>query len=81
MGIAERRVQEQLLREELGRGTSRDLVDAENDLIESKNERTAALVNHTIARLKFYRDMGILWIKDNGQWDEKSTAQNETKVN
>ncbi len=81
VGIAERRVQEQQLRQELGRGTSRDLVDAENDLIESKNERTAALVNHTIARLKFYRDMGILWIKDNGQWDEKSTAQNETKVN
>ena len=81
VSIAERRVEEQQLRQELGRGTSRDLVDAENDLIESKNERTAALVNHTIARLKFYRDMGVLWIKDNGQWDKNSTAENETKVN
>lgn len=79
--IADRRVQEQQLRQELGRGTSRDLVDAQNDLIDSKNQRTAALVNHTTARLKFYRDMGVLWIKDDGQWDEKSTANNETTGN
>jgi outer membrane protein TolC len=75
VNIALRRVEEQQLRQELGRGTSRDLVDAENDLIDSKNQRTAALVSHTIARLKFYRDMGILWIRDNGQWDENSTAK------
>jgi outer membrane protein TolC len=79
--IAERRVEEQQLRQELGRGTSRDLVDAQNDLIQSKDQRTAALVSHTIARLRFYRDMGVLWIKDNGQWDENSTAKNETKAN
>ncbi|MDB6026654.1 MAG: hypothetical protein JWM68_2877 [Verrucomicrobiales bacterium] len=73
VNIAERRVEEQQLRQELGRGTSRDLVDAQNDLIASKDQRTAALVDHTIARLKFYRDMGVLWIKDNGQWDENPT--------
>lgn len=70
--IASRRVEEQRLRQELGSGTSRDLVDAENDLISSKNQRTAALVSHYIARLGFYRDMGVLWIKDNGLWEENS---------
>jgi outer membrane protein TolC len=70
--IASRRVEEQRLRQELGSGTSRDLVDAENDLISSKNQRTAALVSHFIARLGFYRDMGVLWIQDNGLWMENS---------
>jgi outer membrane protein TolC len=70
--IASRRVEEQRLRQELGSGTSRDLVDAENDLISSKNQRTAALVNHFIARLGFYRDMGVLWIKDSGLWEENA---------
>ncbi len=68
--IAQRRVEEQTLRQELDRGSARDLVDAENDLIDSKNQRTSALVNHTIARLRFWRDIGILTIKDNGQWNE-----------
>jgi outer membrane protein TolC len=73
--LAARRVEEQELRAELGRGTARDLVDAQTDLINSKNERTSALVGHTIARLNFWRDMGILMIKDNGQWEELSNAE------
>ncbi len=72
--LAERRVEEQQLRAELGRGTARDLVDTQNDLINSKNERTTALVSHTVARLRFWRDMGILMIKENGQWEEISNA-------
>jgi hypothetical protein len=44
-------------------------------LINSKNERTSALVGHTIARLNFWRDMGILMIKENGQWEELSNAE------
>jgi outer membrane protein TolC len=59
----------------LGRGTSRDLVDAQNDFTDAKNSRTAALVSHTIARLKLYRDMGVLWVKDNGQWEENASAK------
>lgn len=75
--LAQRRVEEQQLRQELGTGTARDLVDAQTDLINSKNERTSALVNHTIARLNFWRDMGILMIKDDGQWEEVSDAKNK----
>jgi len=68
--LSERRVQEQELRAQVGRGTARDLVDAQNDLIAQKNLRTQALVAHTIARLQFWNDMGILYIKDNGRWEE-----------
>jgi outer membrane protein TolC len=68
--IAERRVEEQELRGELGNARAQDQVDAQNDLSRSKNERTQALVGHTITRLQFWANMGILYIKDNGQWSE-----------
>ncbi|MDX1951168.1 MAG: TolC family protein [Verrucomicrobiota bacterium] len=73
--LSERRVQEQELLTELGRGTARDLVDARTDLINARNQRTSALVQHTIARLQFWRDLGILYIKDNGNWQEVEYAE------
>ncbi|MEW6302117.1 MAG: TolC family protein [Verrucomicrobiota bacterium] len=70
--LSERRVEEQELRAEVGRGQARDLVDAQNALIAQKNQRTQALVSHTIARLQFWNDMGILFIKEKGQWEVKN---------
>jgi outer membrane protein TolC len=70
--IAERRVDEQEMLAEVGRARAQDQVDAQNDLISAKNQRTQALVTHTIARLQFWDNMGILYIKDNGQWEEVS---------
>ncbi|HHY85675.1 MAG TPA: TolC family protein [Verrucomicrobia bacterium] len=72
--IAERRVEEQELLSEVGRARAQDQVDAQNALIDSRNQRTQALVTHTIARLQFWNNMGILYIKDNGQWQEVSDA-------
>ena len=66
----ERRVREQELLFLAGRGSAIDQVDAQNSLIASQNELTAALVQHTIARLSFWRDMGILFIKEDGQWED-----------
>ncbi len=68
--IAERRVEEQNLLAELGRAKAQDQVDAQNALNDSKNQRTQALVTHTITRLQFWNNLGILYIKDNGQWEE-----------
>lgn len=70
VGINEQRVEEQELRAELGQGDAIDLVDARNDLTQARNDLTSALVSHTIARLAFWRDMGILYIKEDGQWEE-----------
>ena len=75
--LAERRVEEQNLLAELGRAKAQDQVDAQNDLINSKNQRTQALVGHTIARLQFWVNMGILYIKDNGQWEEVTHVKPE----
>lgn len=75
--ISERRVEEQNLLAEFGRSKAQDLVDAQNALIDAKNQRTQALVTHTIARLQFWNNMGILYIKDNGQWEETDHAKAE----
>src|SRR5216117_1738922 len=76
--LAERRVEEQNLLAELGRAKAQDQVDAQNDLITSKNQQTQALVSHTISRLQFWANMGILYIKDNGQWRELKDGNTQT---
>jgi outer membrane protein TolC len=68
--LAERRVEEQELRMQLGRGAPRDLLDAQADLNNARNQRTDALISHTLARLRYFRDMGLLYIRDDGQWVE-----------
>jgi outer membrane protein TolC len=73
--LNERRVEEQDLLAELGKATALNRVDAQNDLTQAENNRTAALVGHTIARLEFWRDMGILFIKEDGQWEEITDVQ------
>jgi len=67
---AERRVEEQNLLAELGRASALDQVDAQNSLVDALNQRTQALVGHTIARLRFWDSMGIVYVKENGQWQE-----------
>lgn len=67
-----RRVEEQELLAELGRGSALDQVDAQNNLTESQNGLTDSLISHTLARLQFWLDMGILYIKEDGQWEEIS---------
>ena len=68
--LAERRLEEQLLLSDLGQGEARDLVEARNDLVNSQNQRTSRLVDHTLARLRLWQDMGVLYINDDGSWVE-----------
>jgi outer membrane protein TolC len=75
--LAERRVEEQGLLAELGRANAQDQVDAQNSLADSRNQLTQALVTHTIARLQFWNNLGILYIKENGQWEETKDAKRE----
>ena len=73
--LAESRLEEQNLLAELGRGQALDQVDAQNDLTAAKNQRTQALVEHTVARLRFWEHLGILFIKENGRWQETADAR------
>ena len=75
VNLAERRLEEQELLAELGKGQARDLVDAQQDLTNSLNQRTSAIVDHTLARLGLWQDMGILYINKDGSWAKKLKAE------
>ncbi|HOL20862.1 MAG TPA: TolC family protein, partial [Candidatus Hydrogenedens sp.] len=68
--LSQRRVEEQNLLAELGRATALDLVDAQNDLTRAQNNLTSAIIAHNIARLEFWKNIGILYIKPDGKWEE-----------
>lgn len=68
------RLETELLEE--GQGTARDLVEAQRNLIDARNGAIATKVNHTLARLQLWRDMGILFIRKDGSW--ASVLERET---
>ena len=68
--IKERRVEEAELRAELGLGDIQDTVDSQNDLTSARTELASTIVEHNIAKLEFWRDVGLLYVNDNGQWEE-----------
>lgn len=65
---AQRRLEEETLLLELGQGTTRDLIDAQADLVEAKDDLTSALIAHTLTRLRLWKNMGVLYIKKDGSW-------------
>ncbi len=68
LAISDERVklETELLQE--GQGTARDFVEAQRDLIDARNGVIATRINHTIARLQLWRDMGVLFIRKDGSW-------------
>jgi outer membrane protein TolC len=53
---------------EAGRATTRDLLESQTALLEAQNNVTDALVTHSIAKLTFFSDTGILQVKPDGMW-------------
>jgi len=72
LDLAIRRVEEQKLLLEYGRGTIRLLLETEDDLVSAQNNVTGALVSHTIAKMRFFRDVGILQVKPDGMWEQRT---------
>jgi len=70
--LAKRRVEEQKLLLEYGRGTIRLLLETNDALVLAQNELTGALVNHTVAKMSFFRDIGILQVKPDGMWEQRT---------
>jgi outer membrane protein TolC len=66
--------QERLIMEEefmaVDKGTARDLIEAQRDLINARDFNNSALVAHTLARISLYRDMGVLFIRNDGSWED-----------
>ena len=69
--LAKRRVENVNMLLLAGRNvTTRDLLDAERSLLDAEDALTSAIVNHTIAKMVFYRDIGILRVRADGMWYE-----------
>jgi len=68
--LAQRRVESNQLLLDAGRIEVRLLLDSQNALVSAQNNFTAALVNHTITKLNFFRDTGILQVRPDGMWEE-----------
>ena len=69
--LAEKRLESNQMLLDAGRIEVRLLLDSQNALVEAQNNYTKALVNHTISKLNFFRDTGILQVRPDGMWEEQ----------
>ena len=56
------------IRYEAGEADNRDLLDARQSLINARNGLIQVQVSHYISRLRLYRDLGLLFIENDGSW-------------
>ena len=76
--LALRRVDSITMLLQAGRADMRDMLDAQESLIDAQNALVGALTDHAIARLQFYRDIGSLQVDDLGLIHEPEN-ENEPK--
>lgn len=67
--LAEKRFKNTFLLLQYGRASSRRVLDAQDDLFDAQNAATQALIDYTIATLKFYRDTEVLQVRQDGMWE------------
>ena len=70
--LAARRVESTQLLLEQGKASTRDRLDAEDDLALARNAVTGAIVDHFLARLALLRDIGKLRVDAEGSWNEEA---------
>jgi len=68
--VAEKRVKSTNLFFEAGRIQIRDVLDAQESLINAKNGFASAVVDYRIAELEFQQDTGLLQVDEKGLWKE-----------
>jgi outer membrane protein TolC len=78
LALAEERVKNMPLLLKSGRAQTRDMLDAQDALLQAQNDLTSALVGHTIAKLNFFRDVGVLQVRPDGMWTQSETLSRKT---
>jgi outer membrane protein TolC len=66
--LAQQRFNTTFLLLQHGKASSRRVLQAQSDLFEAQNEAGQALLDYTVATLKFYRDTGSLQVLPDGMW-------------
>jgi len=72
LDLAQARVSVAPILWEAGRMNARDYLESQDDLLQAQNNVTSALVSHAIAKLNFFRDIGILQVRPDGMWEEQA---------
>lgn len=67
--LARTRVEVERLSLDFGRGTVRLLLESEDSLVQAQNDALSALVDHTAAKMSFFRDIGVMQVKPDGMWE------------
>ena len=70
--LAEERVAVEKLSLQYGRGTVRLLLDSEDALVQAQNDVIGALIDHLVAKLSFFRDVGVLQVRPDGMWEQNT---------
>ena len=73
--VAQKRVDSSNLFLEAGRIEIRDLLDAQEALIQTQNALTSDAVSYRIAELELQSDMGVLSVDETGLWQEYSPEE------
>ena len=68
--LATTRVKSTELFLEAGRAAIRDVLEAQEALVQAQDALTAALVDYRLAELELQRDMGVLEVDEKGLWRE-----------
>ncbi len=69
LDLALKRVEVEKLSLQYGRGTVRLLLDSEDALVQAQDDLQGALVDHMIAKLILFRDVGLLRVLPDGMWE------------
>ncbi len=70
LNVAERRVEQTQAFQEVGRAETRDVLEANESLLQAQNSLVDSLVGYRIAELNLQRDLGVLHVDHQGLWNE-----------
>ena len=73
--VAQKRVKSVNMFLEAGRAQTRDLLEAQDDLLSAQNLLTASVIDYRIAELEIQRDMGVLQVDEKGLWHEYESKE------
>ena len=69
--LAKERVESTSMLLQAGRATTRDWLESQDALLRAQNNLTGALISHAVAKVNFFRDIGVLQVMPDGmaeQW-------------
>ncbi|MCC7012013.1 MAG: TolC family protein [Planctomycetes bacterium] len=78
--LAERRVESTTLNLQAGRADTRDILEAQEALLEARNALTAARIDYHISQLALWRDMELLRVDESGIRMEREALHAPTRT-